>query len=168
MKNLIASVDFETTGLTAGYHEPIEVAVVTHEREYHTYMRPDHPERHTHDAQQVHRIPPATLIRSPSQTIAADRLLCWWRDYFEPQKLFLLAHNAQFEANFLHDWLGPMRPRIFHNSILDTKGEACAQRLPGGHALAALCDRFAIRNNRPHCALYDARATLEVWSKLRA
>src|SRR3989304_985946 len=52
--NLLASIDLETTGLRAGYHEPIQIAVVPLNsdirplegvRPFYTTIRPEHPER---------------------------------------------------------------------------------------------------------------------------
>jgi DNA polymerase III epsilon subunit-like protein len=52
--NLLASIDLETTGLKAGFHEPIEIAVVPLNsdfrplegvRSFYTTTRPEFPER---------------------------------------------------------------------------------------------------------------------------
>jgi len=82
--NLLASIDLETTGLQAGYHEPIQIAIVPLNsdirplegvRPFYTTIRPDFPERQE-KAGYVHGLKIEDLILHAQRP--AKSKTCWW------------------------------------------------------------------------------------------
>lgn len=130
--NLLASVDLETTGTRAGYHEPIQIAVVPLDsdirplegvRPFYTTIKPLFPERQDRKAGYVHGISLEELVlHSPEAGKVADLLMEWWEKLELPfgKTLVPLAHNWAFEAKFLQAWLGVDRAsELFHGHARD-------------------------------------------------
>ena len=113
--SVIASVDVETTGPVARYHEIIQIAVVilgddlkpTGDR-FYSNIRPDFPERADPEATAVHRISFEELESEPDQSKVADLFEEWTKSLGlkASGRLIPLAHNWPFENSFLCAWLG--------------------------------------------------------------
>ena len=105
--NLLAAIDLETTGLQAGYHEPIQIAVVPLNsdirplegvRPFYTTIKPLFPERQE-KAGYVHGLKMEDLIlHSPEAGKVQDLLVEWWESLDLPfgKTLIPLAHNWAF------------------------------------------------------------------------
>jgi DNA polymerase III epsilon subunit-like protein len=174
---MIASIDFETTGLKFGWHEPIQLAVVALDDRFEpcdifqSLIRPEHPERQSVAAAATHGM--ELPIDAPSAEIVADRLAAWCKG----RRLSPLAHNWSFEYGFLGAWLGePLRDELFSYRGRDTAVLAAAVNdravLAGREApfksvsLAALCRHFGVVNEHAHDALSDALATARLYRRL--
>lgn len=187
--NLLAAVDFETTGRRAGYHEPIQIAVVPLNsdirplpdiRPFYWNIAPRYPERQEPQAGHVHGLDLSDLmLHAPSQEKVADMLLEWWERLDLPvgKTLVPLAHNWAFESSFFKAWLGvDMADQLFHPHARDAMILALAMNDKAAFAgepapfsrvgLKALCSKFAVHNSRPHDALCDALAEAEVYRAL--
>jgi DNA polymerase III epsilon subunit-like protein len=168
---LIAAIDFETTGLIAGWHEPIQIAIVPlgndllpSGRPFVTRIRPQFPERQT-AAAAVHGLD--LLADAPDAERVADRLVEWVSRHGQ---ISPLAHNWSFERAFLGAWLGePLRDELFSHRGRDTAVLAAAlndradllgtPRPFSSCSLAAVCKRLGVVNGGEHDALHDALAT---------
>ncbi len=184
--NLLAAVDFETTGKQAGFHEPIQIAVVPLNADlrpletvkpFYTHIKPLHPERADRRAAGVHGLSIEQLVlHAPGPDRVADLLIEWFQKLDLPFKKSLvpLAHNWAFESSFLKAWLGcdlmediffghPRDTMIYALSLNDKaafKGEEVPFPKVG---LRHLCKRFNITNENPHDAFADCIAEAEVY-----
>jgi len=184
--NLLAAIDFETTGRRPGYHEIIQIAVLPLDSEirplasvrpFYTNIRPQHPKRQETDAGRVHHLDMENLlIHAPEASRVADLLVEWFQRLELPQSRVVvpLVQNWAFESAFLKAWLGPdMVDMIFHshardpmllavmmNDIAAFRGEELPFNRVG---LGSLCNRLGVTNTNPHDALADCMATAEVY-----
>ncbi len=184
--NLLASVDLETTGLQAGYHEPIQIAVVPLNsdirplegvRPFCTTIKPQYPERQDARAGYVHGIKLEDLVlHAPDAGKVQDLLVEWWEQLDLPfgKTLIPLAHNWVFESKFLQAWLGnDLASTLFHGHARDAmlyalalNDKAAFMGLPAPFSrvgLGSICKRFKIVNPNPHDALSDAIAEAECY-----
>ncbi|MEI6986514.1 MAG: DNA polymerase III subunit epsilon [Rhodospirillaceae bacterium] len=162
-------LDTETTGFKAeDGHRIIEIGCVelfnhlpTGGR-YHQYINPER--EVPADAVKVHGLTAAFLAPYPKFAEIARAFLDFMGD--AP----LVAHNAQFDTNFLNAELKRLGlPPITHNrQVVDTIPMA-RRKFPGAQAsLDALCRRFGIDNSNrsQHGALIDASLLAEVYLEL--
>src|ERR1041384_2757555 len=77
----LAAIDFETTGVQPGYHEPVEIAIIPLDetlrpccycRPFHSFIRPLRPDRADPAAMAIHRIPLDVLLAAPTPGDVAD------------------------------------------------------------------------------------------------
>lgn len=184
--NLLCAVDLETTGVRAGYHEPIQIAVLPlnsdikpadEVRPFYVNIAPQRPARASLEASRIHKLDIDKLIQHalhPDKV--ADLLVEWFEDLDLPlnRRIIPLAHNWAFEYSFLSTWLGTeLRDRLFHphardalvlasgiKDMLVMRGE---KRPWDKQSLASLCQHFGVVNLNPHDALCDAIAEAEVY-----
>jgi len=187
--NLMAAIDFETTGLVAGFHEIIQIAVVplnsdirpnSDLRPFYHNIAPKFPERQQAGAGCCHGLNLNDLIlNAPSSEKIADLLVEWWERLDLPvsRNLVPLAHNWSFESSFGKAWLGDdLFNQMFHSHARDGMIEA-------GHmndraafrgnpvpfprvGLSAMCEQLGVVNENPHDALSDSFAEAEVYRAL--
>jgi DNA polymerase III epsilon subunit-like protein len=184
--NLLAAIDLETTGLQAGYHEPIQIAVVPLNsdirplegvRPFYTTIRPSYPERQEKSVGYVHGLPIEELVlHAPDAGKVADLLVEWWEKLDLPfgKTLIPLAHNWAFECKFLQSWLGvDLTSQLFFGHARDAmlyalalNDKAAFMGLPvpfNKVGLGSICKRFKVHNASPHDALSDALAEAECY-----
>lgn len=187
--NLLAAVDLECTGLRAGYHEPIQIAVVPLDsdckpldgvRPFYTSIKPLWPQRAEATATTVHKLDIASLVNDGLHPDRVADLLVEWFDRLElpsNKSLIPLAHNWAYESSFLNAWLGEsLRDRLFFGHARDAMLLALAlndrsffrgEKAPfNSVSLTSMCNKFSIVNQRPHDALADALAEAEVYRHL--
>jgi len=184
--SVLASVDLETTGRRAGYHEIIQIAVVPLNSDlrpaegikpFYTTVRPEHPERQERGAAYVHGININELIlNAPESGKVKDLLVEWFERLDLPvgKNLVPLAHNWAFEASFLTAWLGiEQTGYIFHSHARDSMLYALSlndraafkgEKAPFNRvSLGSLCKHFGVPNEAAHDAMNDALAEAEVY-----
>lgn len=187
--NVVAAVDFETTGTRAGYHEPIQIAIVVLNsdlrpaagvRPFYQPIKPLHPERADRDATRVHKLDIDQLLLEALDPGEIETMLIeWWESLDLPfeRRLIPLAHNWPFENSFFKAWLGvSLTEKLFHFHARDGmtyalglndkaffRGQKAIFRNVG---LSDLCNHFQVVNPRPHDALNDALAEAEVYRHL--
>lgn len=178
---LLAAIDFETSGLLAGYHEPVQVALVAlgpHLRPlsaepFYRLIRPEHLDRADPGAMKTHKIPPERLLEAASAGDVADDLIAWVAG-FGVRQVVPLAHSWPFEYSFLNAWLGiSLMQSLFSRDARDTRQMAVSENdrarwggrpLPyPKNGLGDLCRQFGVVNEGPHDALWDAVAEAEVY-----
>jgi DNA polymerase III epsilon subunit-like protein len=184
--NLLAAIDYETTGLQAGWHEIIQVGIVPLNsdlrpnpdlRPFYHNIAPKFPERQAKGAGDVHGLNLNDLmLHAPSSERVIDLLVDWWERLDLPvnRNICPLAHNYEFEAGFGRAWLGfDLFNQLFHSHARDGMREAIHQNDRASFAgekvpypyvgLNALCGQFGIVNENPHDALSDSYAEAEVY-----
>ena len=184
--NIIAALDFETTGTDPKTAEIIQIAVVPLGNDllplkeaFYTLVRPEHPESADPAALVIHGITLEELEEAPDATKVADLLYEWVRSLKLPVggKVIPLVHNYPFEYGFLTAWLGAsMRDELFHyhprdamtfalglNDRAALKGEETPFASVG---LLDLCQHFHVTNPNPHDALYDSLTEATIYREL--
>lgn len=160
-------IDTETTGLDpAAGHRIVEIAAVElmHHvptgRKYHCYVNPerDMPD----DAYAVHGLSAEFLAGFPPFAAVAQEFAAFVGD--DP----LVAHNAEFDLNFLNAELTRAGWPPLSGGLVDTLALA-RKRFPGSPAsLDALCRRFTIdlSGREKHGAEIDCLLLAEVYIEL--
>ena len=188
--SLLAAIDFETTGLLAGYHEPVQVAIVvlgdnlrplSGVAPFYELIRPEHIRRIDAGAMNIHGIPLQTLQDAPESQDIAERLYEWHKSLPLPvgRGLTPLAHPWAFEYGFLTAWLGmPLFSEVFERNArcskafatgLNDRAARAGRPLPFKRVnLDWLCEHFGVVNPHPHDALWDALVEAEVYRCLTA
>lgn len=187
--NVLAAIDFETTGRRAGYHEIIQIGIVPLNsdirpldgvRPFYTTVKPLYPERQERGAGYVHGLDINEIVlHAPEPGRVQDLLIEWFAKLELPfgKVLVPLAHNWAFESAFLKEWLGvDLNDQLFHSHARDSMlyaislndraafaGEAAPFNRVG---LGSLCRRLGISNDRPHDALSDCLAEAELYRAL--
>lgn len=190
--HVLCCIDFETTGLTAGYHDAIEVAIVPVGSDlrpskrvlpFVTLLRPKdrYPDSWTEGAARVHKIGREELIIHGSDPFdAADRFVAWVQKLgLGPnKKIAPLAYNWPFDSGFLRDWLCPQTfdMWIWHRYrdamplilALNDKAEWTGKDIiPFPQTgLQDVRKRLNIPETQAHRALGDALVTIEVYREL--
>ena len=184
--NVLAAIDFETTGNEPGYHEIIQVAVVPLDsqlnphpdmRPFYSNVAPEYPERAEKEAEETHNLDLNKLIlEAPSKDRVAQMLHEWFVKLDLPisKRLVPLAQNWSFESGFLNEWLGiHLKEEIFHHAVRDPMINASfwndrmvfhGEKHPFNRiGLLSLCNILGVTNENPHDALSDAIATAHVY-----
>lgn len=163
-----AVVDIETSGLSLRRHRILQVAVVTVEHgrivdEWSTLVRLRWPWQRV-GPRRVHGIDRRSLRGAPSLREVLDEL------GGRLAGTVFVAHNAAFDWAFIQRAAGRSGAAVAPASRLCTL--QMSRRLDPTremkHRLGDLCDRYGITNDRPHDALFDARATAMVLPHLLA
>ncbi len=187
--NVLAAIDFETTGRRPGYHEIVQIAILPLDHNlqphpdvptFYLNIRPNHPERCERGAFAVHGLDVDLLmLHAPSQDRAIDLLLEWFNRLDLPQNRVVvpLAHNWPFESAFLKMWLGiELTDQIFHSHARDSMLLAASindrafftgEKIPFSKlGLVPLCKQLGIEYTKAHDALADCQAATELYKRL--
>lgn len=163
-----AVVDIETSGLSLRRHRILQIALVEVAEgriagEWSTLVRLRWPWQRV-GPRQVHGITRRSLRRAPELADALGELA---------QRLdgtVFVAHNAAFDWSFIEraaERTGTAVPRVARLCTLRMSRRLDPERTRS-HRLADLCERYGVSNDRPHDALFDARATAAVLPHLLA
>jgi DNA polymerase III epsilon subunit-like protein len=187
--NMMAAIDYETTGKRPGYHEIIQIGIVplnsdlrpiTDIRPFYTTVKPEHPGRQEKGAGYVHGLDINELVlHAPEPGRVKDLLVEWFNRLELPfgKKLTPLAQNWPFECGFTKAWLGvELTDELFHSHARDSmqlalnlndRAAFAGAQIPFARVgLTSLCRKLGITNDRPHDALHDAFAEAEVYRAL--
>ncbi len=163
-------LDIETTGFSPWQHEIIEIGAVRVEKgstsEFQQLVRPK-------------KAPSEEIIDltgiDPKELKKARPLKEVWPEFIDfINGAILVAHNANFDIDFLRFWGKKMGQNLpLENGFLDTLSLSKAINSDlRGHSLGALTKKFNVRLDDHHRALADSQATYRLWeifcSKLEA
>lgn len=170
-KHNLAFIDIETTGLSLGRHEIIEIGCVisTPEfkkiEEFEIKIKPEH----------IGNADPVALKvnhyneKDWKDAISLKEALSFFLD--KVKDCIMVGHNVSFDVSFLEysfDKMGLVDTLHYHR--LDTVSIAWAKlhKEPDleHFSLRELGERFDIKNEKAHSALPDARATFMLYKKL--
>jgi oligoribonuclease (3'-5' exoribonuclease) len=139
---LLAFVDVETTGLTPGYHEMIDIGVVmtdldgTELGELFIRLQPGHPERTDEGARAVNAFDAERWreLGALHPADAVDRIVEFHSRIADGRNVMMVAFNSHFDASFL-DHLFRSQDRswreIYHYFILDLPSMAWSRGIRG-------------------------------------
>ena len=160
--------DTETTGLDPRNGDRVVevgcIELINHipsGRRFHRYVNPER--GMSIDAARVHGLDDAFLKEKPVFAAIAGELLEFIAD------ANLIAHNAQFDLDFLNLELGRAgHPQLSADRIVDTLMLARRKHPAGPNSLDSLCARYQIDLSRRtlHGALLDAELLAEVYIEL--
>jgi DNA polymerase III epsilon subunit-like protein len=187
--NMMVSIDVETTGLLAGVHEIVQIAVVpldgdlvpceNHKPFYH-HIAPQRPENVQKKAFAINGLDLDWLLANGLDPWrAADLFDDWFQALELPfgKRLVALAHNYPFERGFLINWLGPESfEQFFYIHPRDTQAFGAmindaavyhGKKIPFNNlSLTAMTKIFGIDNEKSHDALADALAGAKLYREL--
>jgi DNA polymerase-3 subunit epsilon len=156
-----AVVDIETSGLSTRWHRILQIAVVTVEGgrivdEWSSLVKLRWPLQRV-GPRAVHGIRRADLRGAPSQRDVLRALAV------RLDGAVFTAHNVGFDWPFIER--AARRSKV----TMPPTSRLCTLRMSRSldpdrqlsHRLTDLCERYGVANDRPHDALYDARATAE-------
>jgi DNA polymerase-3 subunit epsilon len=158
--------DTETTGFGLEGGRILEIGCVEMVnrlptgRTFHTYLNPEM--KIDWQSQRIHGITDEKVADAPKFAAVAQSLLEFFGD--SP----LVAHNAEFDVNFVNAELTRAGLPLLTNPVVDTLVIA-RQKLPGQRAsLDALCSFYSIDNSARtfHGALLDAQLLADVYIEL--
>lgn len=185
--NVLSALDVETTGITPGCHEIVQIAIVPLDDDlnpmerspFYMKIKPEHPERAMKEAMVKNRLCLRDLEQCPTQIQVADTLEEWFQDLKLPlfKRLICLTHNGKFDVPFVKAWLGEEGyHRYFCYNGRDTmelalgmNDQAAFKCRPvpfAGVGLRPLCNRLGVLFDNHHDALADSLATAKVYREL--
>jgi len=186
--NLLCAVDVETTGLIAGTHDIVQIAILPLDAHikplqtvmpFYINMKPKRLENVDKMASKIHRINMAKLIIEGFDAFkAADMLDEWFERLRLPvgKKIVPLAHNWVFDRSFIIEWLGPLsfehlfdwryRDSMVAASFVNDRCDHHNERYAYPKlSLSYCCTQLRVNNINPHDALSDCAATAEVYRR---
>jgi DNA polymerase III epsilon subunit-like protein len=117
-------IDTETTGLSAGYHEIVEISIIRAEDRHQItkFIKAEFPQRASLEALKVTNKTPKDLLKGDSKESVVESI-----DYFltqdnlSPEHRVFVAHNAPFDKRFCHALWSSVNKVFPANCWLDTK-----------------------------------------------
>lgn len=187
--HLLCAVDTETTGLVAGHHDIIQVAIVPLNSEllpnsdiqpFYIDIIPVRPENAEKSAMLVNKMNLADVMRHGMEKFKAADLLEEWFEKLElpfRKKIAPLGANYSFDKSFLLEWLGPQTyDHIFDYHVRDIQSVASfLNDRAAFHAEAApfpkvnvayLASQLEIPHEKAHDALQDCLVEAEIYRRM--
>lgn len=178
---LLAFVDIETTGLVAGWHEPIDVGIVITDLEGneidHWFRRimPNHPERTSPGAQAVNGFDVARWreLGALSAEDAVAEIVAFHERVAGDRTVMMVAFNSQFDTAFLDHLFrsaGRSWREIYHYFVLDIPSMAWSRgyrQLTGAALAEALAVPDEPRVADEHTGLTGARLNVRIYRALQ-
>jgi DNA polymerase III epsilon subunit-like protein len=162
----LAFIDIETTGLTAGYHQIIEIAIITEHNGaidvYCTRIKPNDIHRADKKALQINGYNEIEWIDAPYDYEVVDQIA---------EKLngcTLVGHNVQFDHEFIEDlcWRHKVKLNCKHRMI-DTVTLAHEHLyFVRSHSLDSIREFFGMSSYGSHRALKDCHDMRLIYYKL--
>lgn len=193
VKELIAVVDIETTGLKVEVHKICQLTILIAEstwtkdgfdykitNKFTSLVRQPHEDFIDKNALKVNRLNWEQLKKAPQPSEVLYDLLNWW-DEFVGEPLVPLGHNYSFDHKFLSMFFGELYRGVFKYHNLDTYTLAKTLGMMGkldqfddelfnptdetSYRLSSLSGTFGIPH-LSHTSEGDAKATIELYKRL--
>jgi len=117
-------IDTETTGLSAGYHEIVEISIIRAEDRHQISknIRAEFPQRASPEALKITEKTIKDLYRGEKKESAVDSIDKFLsQDESSPEHRVFVAHNAPFDRRFCHALWQSVGKTFQANCWLDTK-----------------------------------------------
>ena len=176
---LRAAVDIETTGVTPGIHEIVQISILVFNKNFEpfnrfvSYVKPLKPEYAMPEAMAVNGLSLKDLKKAPNPAQVRNLFINWKHSHFEDERIKILGQNAgQFDVQFLKLFLSnDIHDSIFNRRVDDT--QTVAQFLKDNGSLPedlntdfqSLKNYFKIEG-KSHDAYSDTVMTLELYKKM--
>lgn len=150
----LAIIDIETTGLTPGYNEMIDIGLIYTDLEgnvlgeFYTRIQPDYPERLSEGAKAVNAFSPErwTALGVLSEPDAVAALKAFHEAHQGERRIMLTAFNSWFDAAFLQAFLaeeGENWRDMYHYHVLDIPSMAFG-RGKTGVTIPVLAEQYGL------------------------
>lgn len=175
MAEINAAIDVETTGLSSGIHEIVQIAVIPYKDylpfgKFVAYVKPF--KRVDPKALEVNGLTMEMLNMMPTPAQVRACFLDWKRDFLGPDKITPLGHNyGGFDLGFLKaffsdDLYNSIFDYHYDDSMIFARGLIKAGKLPKmSCSLKSLKEHFKIES-KAHDAYEDAVSSLKVYERL--
>jgi DNA polymerase III epsilon subunit-like protein len=187
--HIMAVIDVETTGLTPGHNDIVQVCVLPVNSDFkpmqgtnpfYCEMKPKRPRNIDWKGMTVNKLTLAEIMKKACDASKqADLFTEWYRKLPLPVNkcLMPIAHNWPFDSAFMIDWLGRKHfEYFFHPYYRDLMSAALLQNdIAAYHVLqypypklnlGYLCNLLGVENMKPHDALGDCMATAACYREL--
>lgn len=117
-------IDTETTGLSAGYHEVIEISIIRAEdrNQITKFIKAEFPQRASPEALKITNKTPKDLLKGESKETVIESINSFLaQDNCSPEHRVFVAHNAPFDKRFCHALWASNNQVFPANCWLDTK-----------------------------------------------
>lgn len=175
-----ASIDIETTGLEAGVHEIVQLAVIPFNEKFEpmgrfvSYIKPLRPELADPTALELNHLNLTELNKAPTPAQVRSCFIEWKEDLFGQEQICPLGHNyASFDSQFLKLFLtSQLYGKLFSYRVEDTSILARALKRVGllpkelKGSLSSLREFFKVDCTVEHDAYEDALSTIKVYKKM--
>lgn len=158
---LLAFIDVETTGLTPGYHEMIDIGIVMTDLDgkelgdFFLRIQPEYPQRTEEGARAVNAFDEIRWkeMAASSSSEAVEKINEFHRRIAADRSVLMVAYNSHFDAAFMDHLFrsgGGSWRDLYHYFILDLPSMAWSRGLRGltGQSLSAVLDV----EDEPHVA----------------
>jgi DNA polymerase III epsilon subunit-like protein len=170
-KHNLAFIDIETTGLNMIEHEIIEIGcVIVNQKfeileEFELKIKPKHIENADKTALKIVHY----NEKDWENGYSLEEAISIFSD--KVKNCIMIGQNVAFDSSFIEYTLAKLKSvNTMHYHKLDTISIAWAKlhRKPDldRFSLREMCELFGVKNEKPHSALSDARATFGVYKKL--
>lgn len=190
--HMCCSVDTETTGLIAGYHEICQIAIVPlnscleineNYPIFDVKIRPNYPERIDPKSMEINKRDTQEILDTgfPREG-SVDLFEAWYirLQLAEGKRITPLAQNWAFDLGFIKHWMGDQhcnhyfdgrtRDTLTVASYLNDKADFAGEQIPfpGSMKLIRLAARLGIEVDPKltHDGLYDAVLTARVYKEM--
>jgi DNA polymerase III epsilon subunit-like protein len=187
--NLLCSIDVETSGLKAGFHDMLQICILPldgalNPNQKHTpfilNLKPKRPENADPGAFRVNKLSLADcILKGIDPYSAADMFEEWFfkLQLMDRKKICPLAHNWPFDRGFIIDWLGDETYNQFFDyhsrdtaviaNYLNDRADFANERYPFPKInLTYLSSQLQVENPDAHTAVGDAMTTALCYKKL--
>ena len=187
--NVLCAIDTETTGLTPGFHDLVEIAIIPLDANlkpkqdilpFNLILKPLRPENADVEALKKQK---RTLAEIAAIGMDPWRAIDLFDNWFKQlklapgKKISPLAHNWPFDRSFIQEWLDratfeqyidgryrdSMATSLFVNDFCDMNAKDCPYPK---QSLGSLANRLGVELENAHTALEDALACAEVYRRL--